>query len=115
MHIRFLSSMLLAVALFFSTAAGIQAKKGAAPSAQDIANAKSQGLVWVNTATKLYYKDGDFYGQSKTGKFVTEDAAQKEGFREAKVTAKKTNTKKKPDQSGIDASPETHASTPPKQ
>lgn len=115
MQIRFLSLMFLAAALFVSTAAGMGAKKGAPPSAQDIANAKSQGLVWVDTAAKLYYKDGDFYGKTKTGKFISEDAAQKEGVRQAKVTEKKTHTKKKPDQSGIDASIETHASTPPKQ
>jgi hypothetical protein len=114
MRIRCLSSMILAVALFVSTVAGMAAKKGAPPSAQDIANAKSQGLVWVDTAAKVYYKDGDFYGKTKSGKFITQDAAEKEGFRKAAVTEKKTYTKKQPDQSGIDASIETHASTPPK-
>ena len=115
MQTKFLSSVVLAAALFVSTAAGAGAKKGAPPTQQDIANAKSQGLVWVDTSAKLYYKDGDFYGKTKTGKFITEDAAKSEGFKAAKVTEKKTFTKKQPDQSGIDASIETHASTPPKQ
>jgi hypothetical protein len=85
------------------------------PSAQDIANAKSQGLVWVNLNSRVYYKDGQFYGKTKHGKFITENEAQKQGFREAKDSSSKKGTKKKqPDQSGIDSTVETHSSTPPK-
>ena len=83
------------------------------PSAQDIANAKSEGLVWVNLTTRVYYKSGDSYGKAKHGKFISEEEAKKEGFVETKEppTSKKS---KKPDQSGIDATIDTHATTPPK-
>ena len=93
-----------------------KAEKTTVPSAQDIANAKSQGLVWVNLGTRVYHKDGEFYGKTKRGKFMSEDGAKKEGFHEAKEPAasKKTTPKKQGDQSGIDATIDTHSSTPPK-
>jgi hypothetical protein len=85
------------------------------PSAQDIANAKSQGLVWVNLGTRVYHKSGDFYGKTKRGKFETEEDAKKEGFHEAQpsATSKKT-TPKQGDQSGLDSTKDTHSSAPPK-
>src|SRR6478752_2636896 len=55
-----------------------------APTEKDIADAKAKGLVWVNTSSKIYHKDGQFYGKTKKGKFMTEADAQKEGNREAK-------------------------------
>ncbi len=60
-----------------------------APSAQDIADAKSKGMVWVNTSTKVYHKDGQFYGKTKHGKFMTEADAQKAGFKAAQEPAGK--------------------------
>ena len=86
------------------------------PSAQDIANAKSQGLVWGNLKTRVYHKGGDLYGKTKHGKFMNEDDAKKEGFREAtEPEPSKKGTKKVPaDQSGVDATIDTHRSTPPK-
>lgn len=78
-----------------------QAKKGgtatAAPSAQDIADAKSKGMVWVNLETRVYHKDGTFYGHTKRGKFMTESDATKAGYRAAKEsgTAKKAATTNK--------------------
>jgi hypothetical protein len=68
-----------------------------APTAQEIADAKAKGMVWVNTSTKVYHKDGQFYGTTKKGKFMTEDDAKKAGYRAAKepVAKKpKTDTKK---------------------
>ena len=68
------------------------------PSDKDIADAKAKGLVWVNTSTKVYHKDGQFYGKTKQGKFMTEADAQKAGFRAAKdpaVGKKKTTAVKK--------------------
>src|ERR1051325_9069715 len=67
-----------------------------APTATEIADAKAKGLVWVNTSTKVYHKDGQFYGTTKQGKFMTEDDAKKAGYKAAKepVAKKpKTNTK----------------------
>ena len=64
-----------------------------APTEKDIADAKSKGMVWVNTSTKVYHKDGQFYGKTKKGKFMTEDDAKKAGFRAAQEpVAKKTKT-----------------------
>lgn len=75
--------------------------KSAAPTAQEIADAKAKGMVWVNTSTKVYHKDGQFYGNTKQGKFMTEADAQKAGYKAAQEpgakkssTAKKTDTKK---------------------
>ena len=68
-----------------------------APSAADIAAAKSKGMVWVNTSTKVYHSDGEFYGKTKRGKFMTEDDAKKAGFKAAKEPAAakaKTDVKK---------------------
>ena len=74
-------------------------KTAAAPAATDkeIADAKAKGLVWVNTDSKIYHKDGQFYGKTKQGKFMTEADAQKAGYRAAKdsaVTKKKAAVKK---------------------
>jgi hypothetical protein len=54
-------------------------KKG--PSPQQIAEAKAQGLVWVNIATHVYHKDGPLYGTTRLGKFMKEEDAQKAGYR----------------------------------
>lgn len=64
-------------------------KATALPAASDkeIADAQSKGLVWVNTNTKVYHKDGQFYGKTKQGKFMTEADAQKAGNRAAKDSA----------------------------
>jgi hypothetical protein len=66
----------------------------AAPTAQEIADAKAKGMVWVNTSTKVYHKDGEFYGNTKQGKFMTEADAQKAGYRAAKEpgSSKKTTS-----------------------
>jgi hypothetical protein len=68
-----------------------------APGDKEIADARSKGLVWVNISTKVYHKDGQFYGKTKQGKFMTEDDAKKAGYRAAKepVAAKKPSPGKK--------------------
>jgi hypothetical protein len=60
-----------------------------APTAKDVADAKAKGMVWVNTSTKVYHKDGQFYGNTKKGKFMTEDDAKKAGFKAAQEPAAK--------------------------
>jgi len=94
--------------------AGKKAEKTTAPSAQDIANAKSQGLVWVNLSTRTYSKEGEAYGKGKHGKFISEDEAKSEGFHEARAASSRKPSNKQRDQSGIDATIDTHSSAPPK-
>jgi hypothetical protein len=98
----FIGTVVLAATFFFSTNAlafqpgAAKDKKGAVThkatmnpnvTEQQIADAKAKGLVWVNTATKVYHKDGQFYGKTKEGKFMTEADAQKAGFRPARESA----------------------------
>jgi DNA uptake protein ComE-like DNA-binding protein len=43
------------------------------------------GMVWVNTDTKVYHKEGSrYYGKTKQGKYMSEDDAIKAGYRAAK-------------------------------
>lgn len=44
-----------------------------------------KGMVWVNTATKTYHKEGSrWYGKTKEGKWMTEEEAVKDGNAAAK-------------------------------
>jgi competence protein ComEA len=43
------------------------------------------GMVWVNTATKVYHFEGDpWYGRTKEGKYMTEQEAIAAGYRASK-------------------------------
>jgi hypothetical protein len=45
----------------------------------------AKGMVWVNTESKVFHREGDrWYGKTKQGKFMVEAEAIKEGYREAK-------------------------------
>lgn len=47
--------------------------------------APAPGMVWVNTATKVYHREGDpYYGKTKHGKYMTESEAIQAGNRAAK-------------------------------
>lgn len=86
-----------------ATPAAAPAKKvkaAPAPAQTDaqIADAKAKGMVWVNLGTGVYHKDGEFFGKTKSGKFMTEDDAKKAGHRAAKepMAKKKTMDKMAP-------------------
>lgn len=53
------------------------------PSTQEIAEAKAKGLVWVNTATRVFHREGSSYGTTSLGRFMTEDEARRAGYRPA--------------------------------
>ena len=59
---------------------------GQLPSSQEIAEAKAKGLVWVNTATRVYHKEGPMYGTTSHGRFMSEEDAKRAGYRIAKKT-----------------------------
>ena len=49
-----------------------------------------KGMVWVDTATKVYHYEGDhWYGNTKEGKYMTEQDAIKAGYRASKEGAPK--------------------------
>ena len=52
---------------------------GGTANAKEIAGAKASGLVWVNLDSKIYHRDGQHYGTTKNGKFMTEAEAAKFG------------------------------------
>jgi hypothetical protein len=78
-----------------STASSTAAPAAAAgaPSASDIAAAKSKGLVWFNTNSKVYHYSSDkVYGNSKNGKFMTEADAKAAGGKAAGGSAAPAST-----------------------
>ena len=47
------------------------------------------GMVWVNTDTKVFHRQGDrWYGRTKDGKYLSEADALKGGYRESKEKVK---------------------------
>jgi hypothetical protein len=74
---------------FFKPKSSVSASPSAAPvigstSTATPAPSGGRGLVWVNTETHVYHKEGSrFYGTTKKGKYVSEADAIKEGDRAA--------------------------------
>jgi competence protein ComEA len=49
----------------------------------------AKGMVWVNTASGVYHYEGDqWYGNTKEGKYMTEQDAIKAGYRASKQSPK---------------------------
>ena len=67
------------------------------PTAAEIADAKTKGMVWVNLNTKVYHMGGEFFGHTKNGKFMTEADAKAGGYKMAQEPApsKKKDAAKK--------------------
>jgi hypothetical protein len=64
---------------------GAAAKKtSAAAATSPPAPGGGHGLVWVNSDSHVYHREGSrFYGTTKKGKYMTEAEAVKEGNRAA--------------------------------
>ncbi len=61
-----------------------------APAVKTAQEPPVKGMVWVNTKTGVYHKEGDqWYGKTKEGKWMTEDDAIKAGYHLAKEGAAK--------------------------
>ncbi len=74
-----------------ATATAPAATASAATPATTAVPPPAKGMVWVNTETKVYHREGDrWYGKTKQGKYMTEADAIAAGYHASKEGAKKT-------------------------
>ena len=88
-----------------ATATPAKKMKAAPQTDAQIADAKAKGMVWVNLGTGVYHKDGEFFGKTKSGAFMTEDDAKKAGHRAAKEPMAKKKSMDKMDKMAPAATP----------
>ena len=74
-----------------------------APTDKEIADAKAKGLVWVNTNSGVWHTEGQFYGHTKEGQFMTTADATKAGYRAAKENAVEKKAKEKAETAATDS------------
>jgi len=67
-----------------------QSSSGAQAASTSAQAPPEKGMVWVNTKTGVYHREGDpWYGKTKNGKYMSEADAQKAGYRPSKSGASK--------------------------
>jgi hypothetical protein len=68
-----------------ATAPGRTGSANRSAPAENAQAPSTPGMVWVNTESKVYHKEGDrWYGKTKQGKYMTESEAIAAGYRAAK-------------------------------
>jgi DNA uptake protein ComE-like DNA-binding protein len=61
------------------------APAASAKTSPPVQGSPGNGIVWVNTATGVYHKEGSrYYGKTKNGKYMSVTDAEKAGYRAAK-------------------------------
>lgn len=74
-----------AAAWWFEIARSTPEPSNISVTLSEISDAEARNLVWVNLNTRAYYIVGSrLYGRTGNGKFMTEAAARKAGYRQAK-------------------------------
>jgi hypothetical protein len=68
-----------------STTSALLAQASATPAKPQTPPANAAGVVWINTDTGVYHKQGTrWYGKTKHGKYMLEADAIKAGYKAAK-------------------------------